>query len=181
MRDFKQLKVWQKAHRLVLDVYRHTRDFPKEERYGLTAHLLKSVTSIPSNIAEGCGRGGKRTMLLGGAKNYLVAMEDVQPDIFIDNFIHSCYGSAGQRCLAGSIVGLVPEIYDAMIEKMIEASNKLVVGDAMDPDVYMGPVISAAAKNKIENYIDIGIEGGSKLVLDGRSPKVREKNKNGYF
>ena len=58
MRDFKQLKVWQKAHRLVLDVYRHTRDFPKEERYGLTAHLLKSVTSIPSNIAEGCGREG---------------------------------------------------------------------------------------------------------------------------
>ena len=56
MRDFKQLKVWQKAHRLVLDVYRHTRDFPADERYGLTAHLLKSATSVPSNIAEGCGR-----------------------------------------------------------------------------------------------------------------------------
>lgn len=58
MRDFKQLKVWQKAHCLVLDVYRHTRDFPKEERYSLTIHLLKSATSIPSNIAEGCGRRG---------------------------------------------------------------------------------------------------------------------------
>jgi len=58
VRDFKQLKVWQKAHQLVLDVYRHTRDFPKQERYGLTAHLLKSATSIPSNIAEGCGRKG---------------------------------------------------------------------------------------------------------------------------
>ena len=56
MRDFKQLKVWQKAHRLVLDVYRHTRAFPDDERYSLTAHLLKSAISIPSNIAEGCGR-----------------------------------------------------------------------------------------------------------------------------
>ena len=68
-----------------------------------------------------------------------------------------------------------------MIEKMIEAAKKLVVGDAMDPNVYMGPVISAAAKKKIENYIDIGIEGGSKLVLDGRNPNIPEKNKNGYF
>lgn len=56
MRDFKQLKVWQKAHRLVLDTYRHALHFPAEERYGLTAHLLKSATSVPSNIAEGCGR-----------------------------------------------------------------------------------------------------------------------------
>lgn len=56
MRDFKQLKVWQKAHRLVLDLYRHTRTFPAEERYALTAHLLKSATSVSSNIAEGCGR-----------------------------------------------------------------------------------------------------------------------------
>jgi len=56
MRDFRQLKVWQKAHRLVLDTYRIARGFPAEERYGLTAHLLKSATSVPSNIAEGCGR-----------------------------------------------------------------------------------------------------------------------------
>jgi four helix bundle protein len=56
MRDFRELKVWQKAHQLVLDVYRQTRDFPAEERFGLTAHLRKSATSIPSNIAEGCGR-----------------------------------------------------------------------------------------------------------------------------
>ena len=58
MRDFKQLKVWQKAHQLVLAAYRHSTAFPQEERYGLTAHLLKSATSIPSNIAEGCGRQG---------------------------------------------------------------------------------------------------------------------------
>ena len=56
MRNFKDLKVWHKAHQLVLAIYRHTRTFPSEERFGLTAHLCKSATSIPSNIAEGCGR-----------------------------------------------------------------------------------------------------------------------------
>ncbi len=60
MRDFKQLKVWQKAHQLVLQAYRQTRDFPQEERFGLTSHLLKSAVSVPSNIAEGCGRESDR-------------------------------------------------------------------------------------------------------------------------
>jgi len=62
MRDFKQLKVWQKAHRLVLNVYRHTRGFPLDERFGLTAHLLRSAVSVPSNIAEGCGREGDKDL-----------------------------------------------------------------------------------------------------------------------
>ena len=56
MRDFKQLKVWQKAHHFVLTIYRYTASFPPEERFGLTAHLLRSAVSVPSNIAEGCGR-----------------------------------------------------------------------------------------------------------------------------
>ena len=161
------------GHRTVPQVWY---DHPK-----VSGVCLVGSTTTAKKIAEGCGRGGKRTMLLGGAKNYLVAMEDVQVDIFIENFVHSCYGSAGQRCLAGSIVAAVPEIYDQLIEKMIEASKGVVVGDAMDPDVYMGPVISAAAKQKIEKYIEIGIEGGSKLILDGRNPAVPDKNKNGYF
>jgi malonate-semialdehyde dehydrogenase (acetylating) / methylmalonate-semialdehyde dehydrogenase len=142
---------------------------------------LVGSTPTAKKIAEGCGRGGKRTMLLGGAKNYLVVMEDYQEDVFLDNFLHSCFGSAGQRCLAGSIVAAVPEVYDNLIEKLISVGKNVKVGDAMDPDVYMGPVISAAAKKTIENYIDIGIEGGSSLVLDGRNPQLPEKNKNGYF
>ena len=107
-------------------------DHPK-----VSGMCLVGSTPTAKKNAENCGRGGKRTMLLGGAKNFLVVMEDAQTDIFIENFIHSCYGSAGQRCLAGSIVALVIEVYDRMIEKMIQASEKVVVGDAMDPEVYM--------------------------------------------
>ena len=60
MRDFRQLKVWQKAHRCTLEIYRHTQSFPAEERFGLTAQLRKAAVSVPSNIAEGCGRDSER-------------------------------------------------------------------------------------------------------------------------
>lgn len=62
MRDFRELKVWQKAHQVALDVYRSSKDFPADERFGLTAHLRKSATSVPSNIAEGCGRDGEKEL-----------------------------------------------------------------------------------------------------------------------
>jgi len=62
MRDFKELKVWHKAHCFVIDVYKHSRGFPADERFGLTAHLRKSAISVPSNIAEGCGREGDREL-----------------------------------------------------------------------------------------------------------------------
>jgi four helix bundle protein len=59
MRDFKKLKVWEKAHQLTLAVYQATAGFPKDELYGLTTQVRRAATSIPANIAEGCGRGGK--------------------------------------------------------------------------------------------------------------------------
>lgn len=142
---------------------------------------LVGSTPTAKKMAEACGRGGKRSMLLGGAKNFLVAMEDLQWDVFIENFLHSCYGSAGQRCLAGSIVAAVPEIYDELIERLTAASQTVKVGSALDPDIYMGPVISAAAKAKIEKYIAIGVEEGSRLVLDGRNPKVSADCRQGYY
>jgi len=120
-------------------------------------------------------------MLLGGAKNYLVALEDAQVDLLVTNIIQSGYGSAGQRCLASSIIAVVPELYDQVIERVVDAAKKISVGDAMDADVFMGPVISAQAKQRIEAYIDTGVKGGARLVLDGRNPQMPEANKNGYF
>ena len=62
MRDFRELKVWSKAHRLALDVYRETGSFPAEERFALTTQLRRSAASVPSNIAEGCGRSSEREL-----------------------------------------------------------------------------------------------------------------------
>lgn len=142
---------------------------------------LVGSTPTAKKMAEACGRGGKRSMLLGGAKNLLVAMEDVQWDVFIENYLHSCYGSAGQRCLAGSVVAAVPEIYDELIERIVAASKKVKVGSALDPDVYMGPVISKQAKEKIERYIGIGVKEGAKLILDGRRPQLPKEIEDGYY
>jgi malonate-semialdehyde dehydrogenase (acetylating)/methylmalonate-semialdehyde dehydrogenase len=161
------------GHRDVPDVWY---DHPK-----VSGVCLVGSTPTAKKIGCKCGEAGKRTMLLAGAKNYLVAMEDAQMDVFIENYLNSCYGSAGQRCLAGSIVAAVPEIYDEVVERIVAASKDVKIGDAMDPDVYMGPVISREAREKVEKYIEIGIKEGAKLILDGRNPKVSEKNKDGYF
>ncbi|BBB31198.1 aldehyde dehydrogenase family protein [Neptunomonas japonica] len=142
---------------------------------------LVGSTPTAKAIAEGCGRGGKKTMLLGGAKNFLVAMEDAPMDLMIENILMSGYGSAGQRCLAVSNIAVVPEIYDEFVERLLAASKDITIGDAMNPDVFMGPVISAKAKERIENYIEIGQNEGATLALDGRNPSVAEGNKNGYF
>ena len=144
---------------------------------------LVGSTPTAKKMAEGCARGAKRSMLLGGAKNLLLVMEDSNMDVFINNFLNSCYGSAGQRCLAGSIVAAVPEVYEEVLERMIEASKTVKVGDAFDPDVYMGPLNSRKAADNVLNYVDIALRHGQgcKLVLDRRRVDLPEKNKNGFF
>jgi four helix bundle protein len=62
MKNFREIQTWQKAHQLTLDIYRKTQTFPAEERFGLTSQIRKSAASIPSNIAQGCGRGGDREL-----------------------------------------------------------------------------------------------------------------------
>ena len=152
------------------------------EDHRMAGVCLVGSTPTAKKMAEGCARGAKRSMLLGGAKNMLLVMEDANMDVFINNFLNSCYGSAGQRCLAGSIIAAVPAIYDTVIERMLEASKKVVVGDAFDPEVYMGPLISREAADNVKKYVDITLNHGKcELILDGRNPQLPEKNKNGYF
>ena len=143
---------------------------------------LVGSTPTAKKIAAGCAAGAKRSMLLGGAKNMLVVMEDADIDLFIRNFLNSCYGSGGQRCLAGSIVAIVPELYDTVLERMIEASKQVIVGDALDEKIQMGPLISRNAVENVERSIDMALaHGNCELVLDGRKPPLPEKNKNGFF
>jgi malonate-semialdehyde dehydrogenase (acetylating)/methylmalonate-semialdehyde dehydrogenase len=109
-------------------------------------------------------------------------MEDLQWDVFIENYLNSCYGSAGQRCLAGSIVAAVPEIYDELIDRIVVASKKIKIGSALDPNIHIGPVISAEAKARIERAIEAGMrEDNARLVLDGRNPEVPAEIKGGYY
>ncbi len=92
MQDFRDLKVWQKSHQLTLQIYQHTRNFPKEELYGITSQIRRASSSIPTNIAEGCGRDYARFLqiAIGSAKEvvYLILLcKDIQllsPQIYED-------------------------------------------------------------------------------------------------
>ena len=169
----------------VVNVIHGNRDIPATwyEDSRMAGVCLVGSTPTAKSMAAGCAKGAKRSMLLGGAKNMLLVMEDADLDIFIENYVNSCYGSAGQRCLAGSIVAAVPEIYDEVVERMVKAAEKLKVGDAFDPDVYMGPLISAKAAQNVKEYTEIALKHGQgcSLVLDRRELDLPEKNKNGFF
>jgi len=110
MRDFKKLKVWEKAHFLTLRVYRVTKDFPSDERFGLTSQLRRASASIPTNIAEGCGRNGEREFL---------------------NFMGIAAGSASeveyQLILARDLNYINPETYKELIGQVIEIKKMLTV------------------------------------------------------
>ena len=123
---------------------------------------------------------------MGSAKNHLVVMPDARVDDVIRNMITSCYGCAGQRCMASSVIVAVGEaMYRTICEDFVEASRQVIVADPLDPSVaeeptLMGPVISAKAKQFILGMIEIGVKEGARLALDGRNLVV-PGHKKGHF
>jgi len=137
-------------------------------------------TRVAKIIYELCGKYGKRVQAQAGANNFLVIMPDADVDAFMSNILESCFGNTGQRCLTGSVILGVGDIYEEFKEKFLDAASKLKVGNGLDPDVDMGPVVSKAALERLHREIEIGIKEGAKLLLDGRGIKV-EGYPNGYF
>jgi len=125
-------------------------------------------------VAAKCAAAGKRCQAMGSAKNHLVAMPDAKVPDMIRNMITSCYGCAGQRCMASSaIVAVGDEMYRTVCDKFTKASRDVLIADPLDPAVadesmVMGPVISAKSKQFILEMIETGVEEGATLALDGR-------------
>jgi len=145
----------------------------------LDSPKVKGVSIVGSTptcriIAERCAKTNKRYQAMGGAKNHLVAMPDARIDDVIRNMISSCYGCAGQRCMASSAIIAVGDVtYNTICEEFVKASKLVTVANPLDPKVadeqmLMGPVISAKAKQFILEMIDKGIKEGATLALDGR-------------
>ena len=143
-------------------------------------------TRVCKQIAEKCAKTNKRFQAMGGAKNHLVAMPDAKIDDVVRNMISSCYGCAGQRCMASSaIVAVGDEMYKTVCEKFVEASKNVITANPLDPKVadeqmVMGPVISASAKKFILEMIDTGVKEGATLALDGRDIVI-DGCENGHF
>ena len=137
-------------------------------------------TPIAHYVHQRASQNGKRAQALGGAKNHMVVMPDANLDQAVDGLIGAAYGSAGERCMAISVAVLVGDIGDRIVAKLAERAQTLVIGDGMSPEVEMGPIVTGEALKRIEGYIDIGMQEGAKLVVDGRGLKVPGREE-GFF
>ncbi len=122
---------------------------------------------------------GKRVQCGGGAKNLLVVLPDAKLDRIVPNMISSVYGTAGERCLAGSVVVGLEAAHDAVRKKFSDAASRLKVGYGLDETVQMGPVITKKHQERVIGYIDKGEAEGADVALDGR--KTRVPGYDGYF
>ena len=137
-------------------------------------------TPIAEYIYSRGSAAGKRVQALGGAKNHMVVMPDADMDMAVDALVGAAYGSAGERCMAISVVVAVGDAGDKLASAMAERTAALKIGDGMASDSEMGPVVTAAAKQRIERLIGEGVEQGATLLVDGRGCRVAERE-NGFF
>jgi malonate-semialdehyde dehydrogenase (acetylating)/methylmalonate-semialdehyde dehydrogenase len=123
---------------------------------------------------------GKRVQALGGAKNHMVVMPDADMEMAVDALMGAAYGSAGERCMAISVAVAVGDAGDRLVAALAERTAALKIGDGMTAGAEMGPVVTAAAKGRIEKLIGEGVEQGATLVVDGRGYTVAGRE-NGFF
>ena len=126
-------------------------------------------TPIAAYIYETCASYGKRVQALGGAKNHMVVMPDAPVEKTIDALIGAAYGSAGERCMATSVVVLVGNIADEFVDRLRARAARLKIGSGFEDAVEMGPIVTAAARSRITGYIDKGVQEGADLRVDGRT------------
>ncbi|MFR0674369.1 CoA-acylating methylmalonate-semialdehyde dehydrogenase [Enterobacterales bacterium AW_CKDN230030176-1A_HGKHYDSX7] len=130
--------------------------------------------------AEGTRRG-KRVQALGGAKNHAVLMPDAELDNAVSALMGAAYGSCGERCMAISVAVCVGDaIADALIAKLEPQIKALKIGAGTTCGLDMGPLVTAAARDKVVGYIDDGVAAGARLVVDGRGHRVAG-HEDGYF
>ena len=137
-------------------------------------------TPIAQYIYETGAHHGKRVQALGGAKNHMVVMPDADVEQAVDALVGAGYGSAGERCMAISVAVLVGDVADKVVPLLAERARTLKIRDGMEADAEMGPIVTKEAKQRIEGYIDIGVNEGAALVVDGRHHVVAGREE-GFF
>ncbi|MGI4936025.1 MAG: CoA-acylating methylmalonate-semialdehyde dehydrogenase, partial [Janthinobacterium lividum] len=150
---------------------------------------VKAVSFVGSTpiaeyiYSEGAKRKGAyplRVQALGGAKNHLVVMPDANLEQAVDALIGAAYGSAGERCMAISVAVAVGSVADRLIDALVPRVRALKIKNGMESDAEMGPVVTAQHKEKIEGYIQAGVDAGATLLVDGRNTTV-EGHEKGFF
>jgi malonate-semialdehyde dehydrogenase (acetylating)/methylmalonate-semialdehyde dehydrogenase len=137
-------------------------------------------TPVAKYIYSTAAAAGKRVQALGGAKNHAVVLPDADLDGAADALIGAAYGSAGERCMAISAVVAVGEIADPLVETLAAKARALKVAASGEAGAEMGPLVTAAHRDRVRGYIDAGEAQGARLVLDGRGLKVAGHD-DGFF
>ena len=138
-------------------------------------------TPIAQYIYSRSAAAGKRCQAMGGAKNHMIVMPDADMEQASDALIGSAYGSAGERCMAISVAVPVGEdTADRLIDTLRPKVESLKVGPSSDPDAHFGPLVTAEHLAKVKSYVDLGVEEGAELVVDGRDFRM-QGYENGYF
>jgi malonate-semialdehyde dehydrogenase (acetylating)/methylmalonate-semialdehyde dehydrogenase len=125
-------------------------------------------TPIARYVYETASARGKRVQALGGAKNHMIVLPDADIDMAADAAVSAGYGSAGERCMAVSMLVAVGGAADELVEAIKARLPKVKVGSGLDPDSEMGPLVTREHRDKVASYIDKGREEGAKVVADGR-------------
>jgi malonate-semialdehyde dehydrogenase (acetylating)/methylmalonate-semialdehyde dehydrogenase len=138
-------------------------------------------TPIAEYIYATGSANGKRVQALGGAKNHAIIMPDADLDNAVSAMMGAAFGSCGERCMAVPVAVTVgEETGDAFVEKIKLEIAGMKVGPGTDPDSEMGPLVTKQHFDKVTSYVDLGVEEGAELIVDGRGLTV-EGNENGYF
>lgn len=140
----------------------------------LLAHpVVKAVSVVGSSpvakhVYTTAATNGKRVQALGGAKNHIMVMPDADIPETARAIINSAFGCAGERCLAGSVLVTVGDVAEPLLNELRQRAESLVVGDGADSATEMGPVVTAAHRERVLKYIEIGESEGARLLVDGR-------------
>ncbi|MCP3026579.1 CoA-acylating methylmalonate-semialdehyde dehydrogenase [Halobacillus sp. A5] len=134
---------------------------------------------VAEYIYKTAANHGKRVQALAGAKNHSIVMPDCHLDKSVEGIINAAFGSAGERCMACSVVVAVGDVGDQLVEKIKQAADELNVGDGLEETTSLGPLIRETHRDRVVNYIEQGEKENAKLVRDGRL-ELRE-HETGYF
>jgi len=138
-------------------------------------------TPIARYVYETGTAHGKRVQALGGAKNHMVVLPDADLDLAADAAVNAGFGSAGERCMAISVVVAVDPIGDELVGKISERIAGLKVGPGADEGTEMGPLVTREHRDKVATYLDSGVEDGATLAVDGREHPVTGDAADGFW
>jgi malonate-semialdehyde dehydrogenase (acetylating) / methylmalonate-semialdehyde dehydrogenase len=148
------------------------------EHPGISAVSFVGSTPIAKYIYETAAKHGKKVQALGGAKNHMVVLPDADIDMAADAAVSAAYGSAGERCMAVSVVVAVGDVADPLVDAIKERLPKLRIGPGTEPENEMGPLITRDHRDKVASYIDGARNQGATVVADGRELDV---DGDGFF